>query len=164
MHYSQIVVLVSALIASGCSSETPNSPATPTPSNTQSTDASDADSARGTKPADVASSPKYEAVIVINAAKKGEDGPSCTSDMTAKGKSKCGPDSSLTELSWEFTEHRDGVDYYKFNWNLTRDGETKNGKDLTVGFDGNTETTVIDAEHYIIIRKGPLSSNSEEAK
>lgn len=84
--------------------------------------------------------------------------------MGAKGKSKCGPKLSLTELSWEFTEHRDGSDYYKFDWNLTSDGKPKNSKGLTVGFDGDTEATVIDAEHYIVIRKGPLNTKREEAE
>ena len=75
--------------------------------------------------------------------------------MAANGKSKCGPATSLTKLSWEFTEHRDGAD---------SNGEPKNSKGLTVGFDGDTEITVIDAEHYILIRKGPLNPEPEDAK
>ena len=150
MRYSQIVVLIFTLVVVGCSSETTSSPAIPAPSKHPSVDVPDVASAGGTETGSVASLPKYEAVIVTNAAKKEEDGASCASDMAAEGKSKCGPDSSLTKLSWEFTEHRDGSDYYKFNWNLTSNGQPKNSKGLTVGFDGDTETTVIDAEHYIV--------------
>ena len=103
-------------------------------------------------------------MVVINAAKKGVNGPSCQGDMGRTGKFKCGPESSLTELSWEFTEHREGSDYYKFNWMLTANGETTNTRGLTVGFDGNSETTVIDAEHHIVIRQGPLTSEVESAE
>lgn len=164
MQYTQIVVLVLAMVAAGCSSEPSSSPANPETSNTASTESPDVNSAGDAESTSVESSPEFEAVLVINAAKKGDDGPICTSDMAAQGKSECGPASSLTKLSWEFTEHRDGADYYKFNWNLTSDGEPKNSKGLTVGFDGETEVTVIDAEHYIVIRKGPLGSETERTE
>ncbi len=82
--------------------------------------------------------------------------------MGSKGKLKCGPASSLTELSYEFIEHRDGADYYKFQWKLTSNGELKNSKALTVGFDGDSEITVVDAEHYIFIRKGPLNADPKD--
>jgi hypothetical protein len=164
MRSTLTLLLGSALFVAGCSSENPSSSAVQGPSNTEGSGASTVNSVGGTESAAVASSPKHEAVIVVNAAKKGDSGPSCSSDMAAKGKSKCGPASSLTELSWEFTEHRDGADYYKFNWNLTSDGEPKNSQGLTVGFNGDTEITVIDAEHYILIRKGPLNPEPEDAE
>jgi hypothetical protein len=107
--------------------------------------------------------PKYKAVVIVNAAKKGENGPSCRGDMGRTGKSSCGPKSSRTKLSWEFTEHRDGSDYYEFYWQLTVNGLRTNAKVLTVGFDGKAETTVIDAEHHIVIRKGPFTANAESA-
>lgn len=164
MQYTQIGVLILAIVAAGCSSETSSSPANPETSSTASAEVSDVNSADDTESTSVKSSPNYEAVIVINAAKKGDDGPICTSDMAAQGKSECGPVLSLTKLSWEFIEHRDGADYYRFNWSLTSDGDPKNSKSLTVGFDGATEAIVIDAEHYIVVRKGPLRSDTEPAK
>ncbi len=164
MRYTPTLVLGSALFVAGCSPENPNSPATQGPPSAEGSGAPTVTSVGGSESAAVASSPKHKAVIVVSAAKKGDHGPSCSSDMAAKGKSKCGPASSLTELSWEFTDHRDEVDYYKLNWNLTSNGEPKNSKGLTVGFGGDTEITVIDAEHYILIRKGPLNSESKDAK
>lgn len=164
MRLTLTLILGSALLLAGCSSENPSSSAAQGPPNTEGSGAATAPSVGGAESAAVASSPRHEAVIVVNAAKKGDSGPSCSSDMAANGKSKCGPATSLTKLSWEFTEHRDGADYYKFNWNLTSNGEPKNSKGLTVGFDGDTEITVIDAEHYILIRKGPLNPEPEDAK
>lgn len=164
MRYTLTLVLSSALFIAGCSSENTSSPTTQTSPNGEGSGASTATSAVNSQSAAAASSPKHEAVIVVNAARKGKDGPTCSSDMVAKGNSKCGPASSLTELSWEFTEHRDGADYYKFKWDLTSNGQPKNSTGLTVGFDGDTEITVIDAEHYILIRRGPLNPEPEVAK
>jgi hypothetical protein len=164
MRHTLNLVLGWALFSAGCSSENPSSSAVQGRPITDRYGASTVTSVGGTESAAVASSPKHKAVILINAAKKGDDGPWCESDMPAKGQSKCGPASSLTELFWEFTEHRDGADYYEFNWNLTSNGEPKNGKGLTVGFDGDTEITVIDAEHYIVIRKGPIHLKPKDAK
>ena len=164
MHYTQIGVLILTFVVAGCSSETTSPSAISEPAGTPSANDPDVTSARDAEPGSAATSPEYEAVIFIHAAKKEEDGPSCTSDMAADGKSECGPESSLTKLSWEFTEHRDGADYYKYHWNLTSNGEPEDSKGLTVGFDGDTEATVIDAEHYIAIRKGPLSPDTERAE
>ena len=150
MHYTQIGVLILTFVVAGCSSETTSPSAISEPAGTPSANDPDVTSARDAEPGSAATSPEYEAVIFIHAAKKEEDGPSCTSDMAADGKSECGPESSLTKLSWEFTEHRDG--------------EPEDSKGLTVGFDGDTEATVIDAEHYIAIRKGPLSPDTERAE
>jgi hypothetical protein len=155
MRYLPLLLLAMAI---GCSN--------PTRDLTRTIDdasRSPATSVRSTESAAVASSPKHKKVLVVIAAKKGDKGASCSAGMGTKGKLTCGPASSLTELSYEFTEHRDGADYYKFQWNLTSNGEPKNNKALTVGFDGNTEITVIDAEHYIFIRKKPLSTEPKDA-
>ncbi|MCB1100237.1 MAG: hypothetical protein KDN22_32025 [Verrucomicrobiae bacterium] len=161
MRDTLTLLIVSALFFVGCSSENPDSSAVQGPPITEGSAAYPDISVGGAESAAVPSTPMHEAVIVVNAVKKGANGPSCSSDMAAKGNSKCGIASSLTEISWEFTEHRDGADFYKFNWNVTSNGEPRNSKGLTVRFDGDTETTVIDEEHYIFIRKGPLTSESK---
>jgi len=165
MRYRYICAIVVVCFASlvGCTWDSSNAPL---PANSVPEGHSDA---TATPPingerAPVPSKPKYDAVIVINAAKKGVNGPSCSSDMGPTGKSVCGPTSLLTELSWEFTEHREGADHYRFIWALSVNGTVANTKGLTVGFDGATEATVIDAEHHIVIRRGPLNPDSESAR
>jgi len=83
MQYTQIVVLVLAIVAAGCSSEALSSPANSETSNTASTEIPDVNSAGDAESTSVESSPEFEAVLVINAAKKGDDGPICTPDMAA---------------------------------------------------------------------------------
>ncbi|MEM6692318.1 MAG: hypothetical protein AAF664_23005 [Planctomycetota bacterium] len=156
MRYTLTLAWVSVIFASGCSSEAPSTAPISAPANVRSTD----DVKREPKTIANTSSRRHKAIIVINVAKKGEGGPSCSSDMGAKGRFKCGPEASLTELSWEFSEHRDGLDFYRFSWSLTTNGRLKDRKGFTVGFDGTTETTVIDAEHHIVIREGPLTTRS----
>ena len=156
-HMRYLTLLLLLAIAIGCSN--------PTRDLTRTSDdasRSTVTSVRSTESATVPSSPKYKKILVVIAAKKGDKGASCSADMGAKGKLTCGPASSLTELSYEFTEHRDGADYYKFQWKLTSNGELKNSKALTVGFDGDSEITVVDAEHYIFIRKGPLNADPKD--
>lgn len=148
MQFGRITTLTFALAVAGCSAESSRQPATATPSVMQSSELT-------TTETPVVEKPKYIAAIFITAATKGEGGMKCSSDLGSKGEFRCGPDISLTELSWEFTEHRDGADFYRFNWTLTSNGEAKNSMGLSVGFDGVSETTVIDEEHYIVIRKGP---------
>ena len=147
MQYAQIITVVCAVVVAGCSAETSRPPATP--SVVKSSEST-------TSETRVVAKPKYVAAIFITAAKKGEDGMKCSGDLGPTGRFGCGPEISLTELSWEFTEHRDKSDYYEFDWTLTSNGEPTNSNSLTVGFDGVSETTVIDEEHYIVIRKGPL--------
>lgn len=110
-----------------------------------------------TSPAVVQSEPKHQAVIAISTAPKGEGSFKCEHDMGAVGGATCGPVTSLAELSWEFIEHRDGSDFYEVNYKLTNGGDSIVNKTFTVGFDGTQETTVVDAEQYIVIRKGPLN-------
>jgi hypothetical protein len=109
--------------------------------------------------ATIAAKPSYIATIHITAAKKGERGMQCESDMGPAGESKCGPDESLSAISWKFLEHRNGTDFYRFDWTLAKNDQPVNTKSLSVGFDGENDSKVIDAEHYIVIRKGPLAAN-----
>lgn len=139
MPYFRVAALISlAFLLTGCpSSSTTTPPVTTSPAAT--------------------SEPKYEAVVAISTNPKGKGIVNCESDMAAVGEASCGLESSLAELSWQFTEHRDGSDYYKVSYTLTSRGDRKVNKAITIGFDGNRETTVIDAEQYIVIRKGPLN-------
>ncbi len=158
MQFVRITTLTFALVVAGCSAESSRQSATTTPSVIQSSELATAETP-------VVERPKYIAAIFITAATKGEGGMKCSAGMGSKGEFRCGPDISLTDLSWEFTEHRDESDFYKFNWTLTSNGEAKNSKGLSIGFDGVSETTVIDEEHYIVIRRGPLHPNTAaEAK
>jgi hypothetical protein len=111
-----------------------------------------------TSPAVVQSEPKYKAVIAISTKPNGLGIVNCTSDMAAVGGAACGPESSLAELSWEFIEHRDGSDFYEVNYKLSNGGDSIFNKIFTVEFDGTQEKTVIDAEQYIVIRRGPLNA------
>ena len=105
--------------------------------------------------------PKFKAAVFVNAARKGEDGASCQGTLTIKGSAQAGPDSSRTRVTWKFIEHRDGFDYYTFDWTLTNADHTENRKSTTIAFDGETKINVIDEEHHIFVQKGPLMSQLE---
>lgn len=163
MRYIPISILVCVASLIGCSSNssTPSLPEAPTPSTPSDTSASTPSPRVESK---VVSSPQHDAVLVVNAATKGVNGPSLRSDMARSGESSCGPDASQSKLSWKFTEHRDGNDYYQFDWTLTNNGKMVNFKGLSVGFDGSSEATVIDAEHHIVIQKRLVNRDAETAK
>jgi hypothetical protein len=159
MTHAQVIVLATIVSMAGCASEKPDPLAT-TPRQSEQGD-EDVPAQATSNPAN----PKYSAAVEINAAKKNKPGMKCGGDMGATGWFGCGPEESLTDLSWEFVEHRDGQDFYRFNWTHTSNGSPTNSIVRTLGFDGVSETTVIDAEHYIVIRKGPLNpKRAAEAK
>ena len=164
MNYTPIVIFISALVFCGCSQETTRSRGTTGQPSSQSSDVLNVPSAGAAESAAVSSSPKFEAVVVLNAAKNGKGGPYATSDMGVKGKLEAARGPLRSELSWKFIEHRDGSDHYKLSWSQGINGGTTNGSGLTVGFDGGPEATVINEEPYVVIRKGPLDARREEAK
>ena len=135
MRHAQAIVLATIISMAGCASEKPDPLAT-TP---RQSDQGDEDvHAQSTS---IPANPKYSAAVEINAAKKNKPGMKCGGDVGATGRLGCGPEASLTELSWDFVEHRDGQDYYRFNWTHTSNGSTTNSMSLTLGFDGVNETT-----------------------
>ena len=96
MRYIRVIVVVCLAGLVGCSSDSSTAPLPSNPVPGRDSDATAATPPLNGESAPVPSRPKYDAVIVINAAKKGVNGPSCSGDMGPTGKFECGPKSSLT--------------------------------------------------------------------
>lgn len=65
-----------------------------------------------------------------------------------------GTESLVSEVSWKFSKHQDGSDFYEIQLTYKADGGFKKSSRVVVEFDGETEATVLDAEQYIVIHKG----------
>lgn len=153
MKRAHIIALVGLLVSAGCSADSASPTATANPSTTPSSESTAAEPPLVTKP-------EYTAAIFVHGAKAGDGGMVCSTDLGPTGEIKCGPEKSLTELSWKFVEHRNGSDYYQFSWTLFHNGSPTKTEGPLIAFDGASETTVIDDEHYIVIRKGSLRSQT----
>lgn len=157
MKFARTIALACIYSLAGCSEESPEPPAV---ANQPAVQSSEPIAAEPPLPG----MPKYNATIWVNAAKEGEGRMKCASDLGQLGTLKCGPESALTEVSWKFVEHLNGLDYYDFNWTLHSNGKPMKFANAHRGIDGVSEATRIDDEPNIIVRKGALKRADAEAK
>lgn len=154
---SFLILACMALLTIGCDVITP--PATSSAPMSQPNQAPAEPQDNNEKDGESHNTPHFGATLVVNAARKGVNGPSLRTGVgrlsanahVGREEVSCGPESAVSHVTLKFLEHRDGADHYTVIWKLTDDsGNTLKTMQRDIAYSGEKMVLVEDV-HYIVL-------------